>query len=493
MKKFPNLVLAALFVLGMSLGAIQGRNLSQTRDSEAFYRWIINAATQVQLGNELEPADVAAPDRELYQDRELFDAVADRLEGEFPEPAVIDEPVADAEPMSQLARLVPEGDQDQVLWGFVTGEELADLRTDFLTLRRERKLATLGTQLSAADLYSDDAALYSNVNLGNLFFGFRKVAANFVWLQVDKFWHAGQVHRMIPSMRTTVALDPSFVEAYLLGAWHMAYNVTAQLPVTPPDALEWDPVHEDFVGPRESYYYIAADFLLDGTYKNPREHRLFFDLGYAVYYQKLARYDRAVTYLARAVRLPHDRWVPRMLNMALEKNDQYADAIAGWERYAEQYPDNISAPRRIEINKGLLFEQNAERLRARASEIESDNETEAKRLRAQAEDEEKKARAVWEELNFGGVDPFAKARLLYMDAKKLHAEKRYIEAVLKLEEARMLSAEHFDKFSDYIIDIKLEGGYPPLTLSEKLALDRRKAMEDLKVRTREMREAENAE
>ena len=38
------------------------------------------------------------------------------------------------------------------------------------------------------------------------------------------------MHRMLPLMKTCVTLDPGFVDAYLLGAWHMAYNATASMP-----------------------------------------------------------------------------------------------------------------------------------------------------------------------------------------------------------------------------------------------------------------------
>src|SRR5690606_233158 len=107
---------------------------------------------------------------------------------------------------------------------------------DFIRLRAENRLYTLGSGLTAAGLYgdiNDPSQGNTVVSMANMFFGFRKMAANLLWLQVDKYWHAGMLYRMVPLMHATVALDPQFVDAFLLGAWHLAYNATAQMRDTP--------------------------------------------------------------------------------------------------------------------------------------------------------------------------------------------------------------------------------------------------------------------
>ena len=61
-----------------------------------------------------------------------------------------------------------------------------------------------------------------------------------------------------------------------------------------------------------------------------------------------ADYANAVKYLSEAIRHKHDKWVPRTLYIALQKNGQYQEAKAGWERYlAEVDPNNANAPRFI--------------------------------------------------------------------------------------------------------------------------------------------------
>lgn len=482
LNRHPNLFLSLALLGTLSLGSIQGQRVDHLRDSELFYRWIISAATQIWVHEgRLTGYDDGTS---KFKDKELFTAIVERVEGEFPETALMDDDFDEnGDPLPQLVRVVRDQLYDDILWDLANGPLLASERTDFLQYRLDRKLFSVGSQFSVGDLYAEDSSLYSNVNVGNLFFGFRKVAANLIWLQVDKFWHSGQIHRMIPSMKTTVALDPNFVDAYLLGAWHMSYNITAQLPVTPPDARKWNDRYKAFVGKREEFYYLGADFLKDGINKNPRDYRLYFDVGYAIYYQKIEDYKNAVLYLAAAVRHPHERWVPRMLNLALEKNHQFADAIAGWERYLLDYPDNSVAPRRIIINRGLLHEQNGDRLTARVAELKEEKRIdEADGLRAQAKEEYGKARAIWDELAFGTEDPFAEARLLRLNAVDNVARGRYYEAITELQEARWKSLQHFDEFSDTIMDIKEIAGMQ-LSLSEKMQRDRQLKEQELLART----------
>src|SRR5690606_4545643 len=112
-------------------------------------------------------------------------------------------------------------------------------------------------------------------------------AANLVWLEVDRYWHKGQMHRMLPLMKTCVTLDPEFIDAYLLGAWHMAYNATASMSDTAWELRNYDALHEAWIGDKERYYFYGVDFLKDGIRKNPRNYKLYFDLGFSIYEIKL--------------------------------------------------------------------------------------------------------------------------------------------------------------------------------------------------------------
>lgn len=452
MTKFRhNLIILLFIALCLTGGALLNLRLQHLRESESFYRWILAAAVNERLFEQDETAD---------QDAALF-ARCVEVAQHSPHLKRVAEVVADSgEEISLLGRIASDYKEDPLIWDFARSEETAELRREFLSLAREQRLRF------AQDIEYTEAQA-GGVNVFNLFFGFRKVAANFVWLEVDRYWHQGNTYRMITLMRTCVALDPNFVEAFTIGAWHLAYNVTARMLDTPWPEREWHPTYQVCLGEKERFYYFAIDFLKDGARRNPRDYRLYFDLGFSVYKQKLQDYENAVKYLTEAVRLPHEQYVPRQLLLCQELNGQYEDALTGWKDYAARYPEStISqdvAPRFILRNEALILERDYEQFRRQA--LQTDDPDEKARLNARAEECWQKARAVWSEVN----DPYGEGRKLRMDALELRREGRYLEAIAFLDRARWESSELWQEFSDLIIEIKQEADIP-LTVSEKKAV-----------------------
>ena len=290
-RLIPNIVFAILFAATIAAGAYTGGQVRHLRESEAFYRWIFAAATNVRLGWE---------DSGEYEDDRLFARCSAACIAARPDRFGVLQPGGDTYALSQAVSYTTN---DDPLWELAAGPALARERADFLEYARERKL------LYAQDIQYAEAQA-SGVNLFNLFFGFRKVAANFVWLQVDRYWHKGMDFRMAPLLKTCVTLDPNFIDAYLIGAWHLAYNVTAKMMDTPQELRTWSEKYQACIGEKERYYYWAIDHLKDGIRKNPRNYKIYFDLGFAIYKNKLHDYANAVKYIEEAVRVPHDRWVP---------------------------------------------------------------------------------------------------------------------------------------------------------------------------------------
>ena len=453
MNRFPNLIIGLIFLAFVLIGGRLGTHISNIREAEAFYRWIMGAAVNDNLFKNAETE---------YKDYPLYEEVRQAGEAMLPEPGN-----ADAAEGGKLTLVAREGKNDAAVFAMARSKELAPARKKFLQLARKNEL-----EFAKNIQYAQ--ASEQGVNIFNLFFGFRKVAANFLWLQVDRFWHQGMMHRMIPMMKTCVLLDPNFVDAYLLGAWHLAYNVTAQMPTTPDALKKWHETYKVCVGEKETYYYIAADFLKDGVRNNPRNYKLYFDLGFAIYYEKLRDYPNSVRYLAEAVRQPHELWVPRMLYKAMESNKQYADAIAGWEDYIQRFPGTPGAvetgPRAILRMKGLLAEQQGEAALKSAEALRATDpaQADAKTLEGKALIEE--ARKVYTELN----EPFARGRMDLLDGETLANEGRFVEAIAVLDRARWENSnnEFFEEASNRIIDYKNRGNLP-LTLSERKAVVRK--------------------
>ena len=446
------LILAVLFLVFVALGSYQGQGLQELREGELFYRWLHSMASDVFLRAKAgqESANTASEDGES-KDYALFARVVEKT---APVLGGSDQ-VAD----STLVEMINNSEGDRQIWDLALSPELAGERADFQAYRSDDKLE-FARNIDLASAQS------SGVNLFNLFFGFRKVAANFVWMQVDQYWHMGMEHRMLPLMKTTVTLDPNFVDAYLVGAWHLAYNLTAKMEDTAPEEKVWLPAHEVLVGPKEIKYYEAVDYLQDGIRNNPRNFKLYFDLGFAIYKEKLKDYPNAVKYLEKAVSLPHERWVPRQLFICYEMNGQYERAQRGWEHYLEEFPENVNAPRFIERNKGLQLEEKGDDYLAQARGLE--NPSEARELRDQAVAAYNEAREVYTRID----DSFGHSKVSMVDAKLLALQDRYVEAIALLEYARLASDYAFDEASDLLMAYKQEAGIP-LSLSEQMELERR--------------------
>jgi tetratricopeptide (TPR) repeat protein len=399
----------------------------------------------------------------------------------------------DGTPHPRLVRAVRQS-RDADIWAMVQRPELLGLQSEFLGYMASNQIQSSGDQFSISSLYGA-AADVDGVGLTSMFFGFRKLAANFLWMQVDTFWHIGEMHRMVPLMRTCVTLDPNFIDAYLLGAWHLAYNIPAKIEPTPEPLKKFIPKYNRRLGLREEWYYTGADFLRDGIRKNPRDYRLYFDLGYSIYEQKLGDHKNAILYLDEARRHKHDRWVPRMLFRSLMLNGQYEDAIEGWDEYLQDYPGHDIGRRFLRVNKGYLADAIADealecsaaaskaidefsQLRQAAMD-EGDNE-EADRLNgeiqkaaefvtrmdARAVSETEIAFNIWVSLSEVDDDPLARGRIARRKAFVLKQQGRYVLAVAELDLIRWQDLQFFDEASDLIIEIKQEGGIP-LSVSER--------------------------
>jgi tetratricopeptide (TPR) repeat protein len=508
MKRFPYLTLILLIVVSLFLGALQGYRVRNLREADAFYRWLVTASTQLRVFGTITP-ELEGEEAETFMDRQLFDRVVEEAEKSLPDIDVTEDDIDDAtgEPYPKLVRYTrtlstgalaeaeeQEGEKgkavnkaspeqvkrDTQVWRLARSEALADERADFTRFLRDNRLATAGTQIGVADIYRNKE---TPVSIGQMFLGFRKLAAGLVWMQVDEAFHKGEMQRMIPLMRTTVLLDPNFVDAYLIGAWHLAYNLTAQMSETPGYLKEYVPEFGEWVGNKERAYYAAVNFLKDGIRNNPRDYRLYFDLGYAIYDEKLDDPMNAVTYLTEATKQRHESWVRRMLYHNLQANGQFEEARAGWEDYLRANPGHAVAQRMIPINTALIKERDAaeagrkaEELRRQAGRARADGEEarakqlerEAEALEEQQEALQAEARDIYTELNatLAGGDEFAQARLWRMRAIKLHEEGRTLEALALLRQARMEVSTFFEEASEMIIEMCQEAGLP-LNLSER--------------------------
>lgn len=267
----------------------------------AFLRWIDN--------------------QEAYQSR-LLQKFLGSSDDRAPEEAALFEQVEDL-----AASLAPDFSELSVAekWRIIHSPEFEPLERQFLDLVLQSKITLAGGEIEWSN--PDVSA-----NVGALVLGFRKLVADMLWLKVDEFWHLGLASRMLPMMETVVALDPHFIEAYALGAWHLAYNVT----VTVHSAEE-----------KMKYIEQGIGLLEKGVKNNPRSAKLYSELGFTMYFIKMHDWEKSAYYMGEAIKHEHEPWMERVYAIALERMGEEEKSLAILEDYDRRYPDYIAQRRML--------------------------------------------------------------------------------------------------------------------------------------------------
>ena len=264
--------------------------------SVAFLRWVDN---QEAYSRQSAQAFSISPDERASEEIALFDkveSVGQELDEGFDGLAVSEK------------------------WSIISAPDFDSLREQFLGLVLESKIT-----LSEGEIEWSNPEVSANV--GALVLGFRKLVADMLWLKVDEFWHLGLASRMLPMMETVVTLDPHFIEAYALGAWHLAYNVTVT-------------VHS--VEEKMMYIDQGIGLLEKGIKNNPRNSKLYFELGYTMYFVKRKDWEKSAYYLGEASKYEHESMYERAYILALERMGEEEKAFAVLKDYDLRYPDFVA-------------------------------------------------------------------------------------------------------------------------------------------------------
>lgn len=282
------------------IGALQNR-IDDDRGRVVFLRWIDNQEAykgQV-LRQIVQKTTEANPEEEVFFER--VEEVGSSLNSDFGELPV------------------------DTKWKVLHESEFEPLYEQFINMVKEAKVTLTEGEIEWAN--PDVSA-----NVGALVLGFRKLVADLLWLKVDQYWHLGLAERMLPMMETVVTLDPQFIEAYALGSWHLAYNVTVL-----------------FHSAEDKMKYIDQGIRLleKGIKNNPRSAKLYMELGFSMYFRKLSDWEKAAYYLGESTKYEHEPWYERAYALSLERNLQEEEALAVLEDYDKRHPDFIVHKRAI--------------------------------------------------------------------------------------------------------------------------------------------------
>ncbi|MBL7071241.1 MAG: hypothetical protein ISS26_03605 [Candidatus Omnitrophica bacterium] len=154
--------------------------------------------------------------------------------------------------------------------------------------------------------------------------GFRGLAADIMWVKIDHMWHSGRWFEVMPVLRSITWMQPHFIEAWELGAWHLAYNLYAYAGET-----------------EEAGKYIEEGirFLKEGVAKNRNTHDLWFGLGW-IYYNKLKNNDEGARYFKIATRFDHPSYIDRMVAHAYRKKGDIESEYKQWQHCLTVFTDD---------------------------------------------------------------------------------------------------------------------------------------------------------
>ncbi len=212
---------------------------------------------------------------------------------------------------------------------------------DFYTARRIRKYILIGVVafLFIVILPLQQAINYSRVTedlveqlvilpgefvTNFIIGGFRGIAVDIIWIKIDDMWHHGKWFEIIPLLRATTWLQPHFLEAWELGAWHMAYNLY---------------VYAEGMPDREKYIDEGIRFLKEGLARNRNVYDLWFNLGW-IYYHKLKDYDEGIRYFRGAIRYKHPSYIDRLIAHGYRKKGDIEREYGEWQRCLTVFRDD---------------------------------------------------------------------------------------------------------------------------------------------------------
>ncbi len=165
------------------------------------------------------------------------------------------------------------------------------------------------------------------------------IVADYLVIEAHHVWHTGRWYMMPAIYSMIVNVEPSYIDYWSLLAWLYAFNNSVY--------MNDDPVK------RETVIDKGIEVARTGLLYHGQRYELYFDIGW-IYFKKKHDYRRAVMYLNRARQFSHPIKVERLLSIALYRSQGKEAAVAVWEEYLREHPDDAAALRECARLDGLV-------------------------------------------------------------------------------------------------------------------------------------------
>lgn len=202
-----------------------------------------------------------------------------------------------------------------VMWtcsGIVQMNCVVDPATGDFKRDKDGQIVTNYRRMSTLSPGHKGFSLVSGLHLPMLF-GLKPALADILWVKADSYFHSGRYDRILPVCYLVTWLNPQFLDVYIIGAWHMAYNFMDRRYIPP-----------------------GVEFLEKGIENNPDKPDLYFEQGNMLV-DKAQDFARAVPRLREANKLglfPAGK--RHLLAHALEKDGRIEEAKEAWRGFIEE-------------------------------------------------------------------------------------------------------------------------------------------------------------
>ena len=165
--------------------------------------------------------------------------------------------------------------------------------------------------------------------------GFRGIVVDILWMKMDTAWDQGRSDLIVPILNAITMLDPHFMDAWEMSAWHEAYNLTAKA-ISKYGQWDWSV--------REGPIKDGLAVLEKGVKWNPTRSQLYWYMG-EIYYNKMGDQEKAAEWWLKAAECSdHPKWVARFVAHAYENAPDFDKALYWYYMAEKESPNNATQP-----------------------------------------------------------------------------------------------------------------------------------------------------
>lgn len=155
--------------------------------------------------------------------------------------------------------------------------------------------------------------------------GFRTVAADLLWIRLERVWDTGNWWALLPLLESVTQLDPHFVLAWQVYGWHCAYNMNAEA---------------ETVIDKRYWLQRGMEVLQRAVDVNPDSWEMLFELGWT-HFDRAHEPYRAAEYFNQADEMLGSRsYVTRMTYRVYEHIMDFEKLFPAMERALKRHTDD---------------------------------------------------------------------------------------------------------------------------------------------------------